>query len=569
MLMTIGAWQAMIDDLRPSFAMAKTTPAQACLEPLLNALGWTGSPRRLFEALPEDHEIADLPALLGVLKNLRFLAVAHRQKPLKLCDEMLPVILARDDGDIWVVIEVEKAGYFKMFKGREGRLATVSVDELEGRILTVYSVEGAVTRFSLSEFLHRSETGSIGMLLLLSLLIGGFALALPVCAMMIFDRTLDGQSTSGMLLPVFVLIAMAGIETMLRSQRARLIVKSATSLQARIFKGAFERMTSLPLSLIEIKSTGSLVKQLKSFDISRDVNASPLVAALFDLPMIAMLIAAAFYLGGWLGWLIVGFSAVLTGLSVLWAMKVRFNDRERQEQDSRAEKFRADMVRNLPVIHSAYAEEIWAQRYSRLISGSILLDTDMRRLKGWAEMPVRIVPELTALLISVVGVSQIAGGELSIGALAALLIIVWRISAPIGLIRSNIDLVFRTIDMCAQFQKLMQLAPEKSALPIAPSKEISGRITLVDASYRRTRAVCTDLKNITMTVEPGELVALTGLAPSSNLALLRMMASLQGADSGRLGIDECDIGLFDARHLRQRIALVSEDQLLFPGTSDL
>jgi ABC-type bacteriocin/lantibiotic exporter with double-glycine peptidase domain len=149
----------------------------------------------------------------------------------------------------------------------------------------------------------------------------------------------------------------------------------------------------------------------------------------------------------------------------------------------------------------------------------------------------------------------------------ALLVIVWRLSAlfqPI-LLHSG-DLVL-ALDIAGQFRTLMRFPRETSRPPALPHEEISGRIELANVACRRAVAGFPVVRNITMTADSGELVAIAGPAGAGQGTLMRLLANLYPPDNGHLRFDGGEARQYDPRRLRQRIALVSEDQQLFAGSA--
>ena len=549
----------------------QTPPAQACLEPLLNALGWTGGPRRLCEALPEEQPVSDIPALFGVLENLQFRAVPYQSIRTEPGDEALPALLDKADGDVWVLIEVEKPGHYKVFKGRQGRLATIQADELNGQIHLVCPAEkkaGESTqrRLGLLGSMLENQPGFVQTLFGISLLINCLALALPAYVMTVFDLAADAGSMLTLMAVAGGTIVVVSTEIILREARARSIARFAVRSHKKVMEAAFERITSLPVQVSERASAEGLINRLKSFEAMRDIFGSPLSAGLLDLPFVVLFIAAAFIIGGWLGWLVAGMVAALAVLSAVFVTRIRLKFLKASISRSQTQRFREDMIANLPIIQCGNAEEIWERRYSRLVSRELAADAEMQRMAVSEAATAQALAMLTGALIISFGANAVIGGELSAGALVALLVIVWRVLAPLQSVLLNINGLFQAIDAASQFRKLMRLPQEKSRPSTLPYEQISGRIDLQDVCYRKRNAGLPVLQKITVTADPGELVAVTGDSGAGKGALLRLIANLERPNSGCVRIDGFDARQFDIRHLRQRIAFVSEDQRLFPGS---
>ena len=74
------------------------------------------------------------------------------------------------------------------------------------------------------------------------------------------------------------------------------------------------------------------------------------------------------------------------------------------------------------------------------------------------------------------------------------------------------------------------------------------------------------IKNVTFEAKPGEVVALVGPSGSGKTTLLNLLLRFYEVSSGRILIDDIPISEVNLASLRQNIALVPQDTVLFDGT---
>ena len=74
------------------------------------------------------------------------------------------------------------------------------------------------------------------------------------------------------------------------------------------------------------------------------------------------------------------------------------------------------------------------------------------------------------------------------------------------------------------------------------------------------------LKNISLTIRPGEFVAVVGASGSGKSTLLKLIASLYEVDEGEIGYYGTLRAQWNVQSLRRNIAYVTQDTYLFPGT---
>ncbi|NMB24633.1 MAG: phosphate ABC transporter ATP-binding protein [Firmicutes bacterium] len=74
------------------------------------------------------------------------------------------------------------------------------------------------------------------------------------------------------------------------------------------------------------------------------------------------------------------------------------------------------------------------------------------------------------------------------------------------------------------------------------------------------------IKDVSITVERGQVLALIGPSGAGKSTLLRMLNRLEDPSSGSILLEGSDIAQMDVRELRRRVGMVSQTPALLPGT---
>ena len=112
--------------------------------------------------------------------------------------------------------------------------------------------------------------------------------------------------------------------------------------------------------------------------------------------------------------------------------------------------------------------------------------------------------------------------------------------------------------------EMLDLAPEKNR-GNQKFDRVQGRIELkgVNFSYHTDQPV---LKSIDLTIEPGETVALVGRSGSGKTTLASLLSRFYDIDSGEILIDGLPVSDIEISSLREQIALVNQQVVLFNDT---
>jgi ATP-binding cassette subfamily B protein len=106
--------------------------------------------------------------------------------------------------------------------------------------------------------------------------------------------------------------------------------------------------------------------------------------------------------------------------------------------------------------------------------------------------------------------------------------------------------------------------PQPKPLPVPARGEIA--FENVTFAYPG-RADLPALKGFSLSVQPGERVALVGPSGAGKSTVLRLLLRFYDPDQGRVMLDGVDLREADPREVRARMALVAQDSPLFSGSA--
>ncbi len=546
-------------------------PADTCLSVLLHALDWIGQPRHLYEALPDDKKIADFEGLLEILARLQLKARRVKVDPAHLDQDELPALLHKPGGDIWVVTRELRPGVAEVFKGRDARFAAIEYARLTGRLYIVRHDNSEPSpreqgRFGWISGVFERERALVRLLFVVAFSINCLALSLPIYLLSVYDLAIGARSALTLATLAAGIFIILGAEIALREIRARAVARFAIRVRSFVLASVFERLMLLPISYVESASVAGQLNRLRSFELVREIFSGPLATSLLDLPFIIVFVAAVFAIGGALGWILVGFIALLGLMAAFFIPRARARTHRAGVARSDARLFRTDVTQHQAAIRDCAADAIWVSRYRELIAHEIYTGAAAQELSFSEQILAQALSAITGAIIVGLGAVEVINGTLSIGALAAVMAIVWRALAPIQTAMLNLNRLFQAFGTARQINQLMKLPQEGGTVPRKAFGHVRGDITLENVAFRSSAHALPILRGIDLKIRAGELVALTGAPGPSRSILLKLIANLYPPTVGRIRIDGSDMRQFDLRELRRCIALVNDEQMVFSGT---
>ena len=193
-----------------------------------------------------------------------------------------------------------------------------------------------------------------------------------------------------------------------------------------------------------------------------------------------------------------------------------------------------------------------------------LRETSLERVRNvsrfWTFLEV--IPTVTLIAVLAIGAVAAAQGQLTLGTLVAfitlMLSLIWPVAA-LGFILSMAQDAMTAADRVCEILD----APETIADGPRRLSDVRGELRFEGVGFRFPDADADVLHDVTLTVAPGETVALVGGTGSGKSTLTSLVARLADVTAGRITLDGVDIRDLELVNLRSLVATAFEDSTLF------
>ena len=182
-------------------------------------------------------------------------------------------------------------------------------------------------------------------------------------------------------------------------------------------------------------------------------------------------------------------------------------------------------------------------------------------------MPIAMfVGNLNYVFIAVLGGLRIAHGAMSLGEVQAFIQYSRQFTQPVNQAASMVNLLQSGV---ASAERVFELLDAEEQSPDAANARRpatpQGRVTFDKVSFRYVpdRPL---IEALSMTVEPGQTVAIVGPTGAGKTTLVNLIMRFYELDSGRIELDGVDIAAMSRAELRSQIGMVLQDTWLFKGT---
>lgn len=241
-----------------------------------------------------------------------------------------------------------------------------------------------------------------------------------------------------------------------------------------------------------------------------------------------------------------------------------------QVQDSLAEStgVAEESLSGIRTVQAFTGEDTQRQKYGSQLESLLKLELRNARLLGAFSGIIQFIGFSSFAVVLWYGGLLIQRGELSAGQLTAFLLYVFKIAGSVGTLGSLYTGYRELKGASARVFEILETTPtvedSSSAKALA---SIQGRIHFEQVSFQYpTQSEQWALRNINLTIEPGEMVAFVGPSGSGKSTLFALLLRFYDPTSGVIRLDNHDLREIQLSSLRQAIGLVPQDIFLFSET---
>jgi len=289
----------------------------------------------------------------------------------------------------------------------------------------------------------------------------------------------------------------------------------------------------------------------------------PLTAAVLNL---AVMFGILVYLDAWLG---------LLALAVVPALYLclRYYSQTMTERAERVKALESTLIdRAFEILSSIAAVKSFARerhegaRYAQ--SGGEVLRA--RLGLTWQEslfsVTVTAVTLAGTALVLIVGGLHVLDGRLSTGSLLVVIAYLAAVYNPISALAHTTGSLQQAVVSARRVREILALTPETfEPVDAVDASAIAGHVRFehVSFSYDGSRPVLAD---VSFEAHPGEMIALVGMTGAGKTTVANLIPRFFEPVAGRVLVDEVDVARYGLRSLRERIALVPQQPVLFSGS---
>ncbi|GAK86333.1 ABC transporter [Vibrio ponticus] len=557
-------------------------------DPLLNSLiyvsryyGLANSPEALINGLPLSEGKLTPFLFPRSAERAGLVAKENRAELSSISQLVLPVVLLLKGGDACVLNSINpESNEAEIVTGESGLVPiSIPVEELKqlysGRYFLVKkqfryderSPEVLKTKeghwFWSTIWQSRSIYRDV---LIASILINLFAIAAPMFTRLVYDKVVPNLAFETLWVLASGIFVIFLFDLVLKLMRSYFIdvagKKSDILISSKLFSKVLGiRMESRP------PSVGAFARHLQEFESIREFFTSATIGSLIDLPFAILFLVLIWLMAGHLVFVPIAGVVIL----IVYSLLIQGPLRRAIEEGSRlASQKYANLIESLAGLETVKlfgAQSQFQFRWEEAVAHMANWNIKSRRITDSIQNTAGFVQQASNVGMIIFGVYLIADGNLTMGGLIAATMLSGRAIGPmvqLSVLSARYNQAKSSMTIIEQVMAMPDEQEEGKRYIHRPI--VHGKIEVDNVTFHYPDSPIASIRNLSLTINPGEKVAIIGRIGSGKTTLERLVLGLYKPTEGHVRIDDTDIDQLHHIDIRRNIGCVPQDYHLFYGS---
>ncbi len=340
---------------------------------------------------------------------------------------------------------------------------------------------------------------------------------------------------------------------------------------ADLRRSLYSHLLSLDQSFFERTRSGELISRLAAdAELLRSVVGSSMSIALRSsitvIGSAVMLVVTSPHLAGLT---LIGIPLIVLPIA-LTGRRVRGAAKDSQDRVADANARAGETFNAMHTVQSYAREDFERDRFDKAVMRS--LGAALKRIRMQSMLTTTAMTLFLGAITAVlwVGAHQVAEGSLSGGTLLQFIFYAVIGAGSVAALTEVFNDVQRASGGMARINELFAEDSHLSvpALPTPLAMPLRGELLLENVTFHYpTRPDSAALSEFSLVVRPGETVALVGPSGAGKSTVFQLLLRFHDPETGHVRLDGVDVRELDPMALREHIALVPQDPVIFGATA--
>ena len=409
--------------------------------------------------------------------------------------------------------------------------------------------------------------GTLTKLFCFSLLIESVNLLLPVGMQLVMDHVIPAQDANLLTLICLGLFFFVLFRTGVSILKSWTQLVMSTLIDVQWKARLFDHLLALPLAYFEKRKLGDIQSRFLSLDTLRTTLTSNVVNSLMDGIMSVGLVVMMILYGGWLVWIVLGFTLFYCLLRLVTYPTYRQISEEQLVKSARASSHFMETLYGMGTLKALGLSSNRAQRWLNMNIDNANVTVRKTRFEMMFSGGNTLIATLDQIVLLWLGATQVIDGHMTLGMFVAFNTYRGQFSERAA---NLLNMLLQLKMLSLHSERIADIAlnevehhlPERALMRTGEAASLEVK----ELSFQYDALSPPLIKNLDLRVAAGESVAIVGPSGQGKTTLMKILSGLLLPTSGEIRVNDLDISKVGVNNYRACIACVLQDDTLFAGS---
>jgi ATP-binding cassette, subfamily B, bacterial MsbA len=385
----------------------------------------------------------------------------------------------------------------------------------------------------------------------------------------LFVDPLSRGDTAALDRAVVLLLIVALVQAAFSATQTYLLARVGEGVVVDLRRALYTHLLGLPLRFFESRKTGEITSRLTSDVVRVQATLSSSLAQLLSQTLMLVAGVTILVLTSWkLTLVMLAVVPAVVLAATLLGRRMRTISFDLQERLADANAGATEAISGIRVVQSFVAEHLERQRYATLVQAAFRVALRQARVQTLFGPGIMLAMFVGVAMVLWFGGRLVLVGDLTPGDLIAFVLYTFTVAASVGQFSSLYSHLQQALGATSRLFELLDEVPFDLPEPVVPVPlpRPNGRVTLDGVWFHYPDRDQDVLRDVSLQVAAGEVVALVGPSGAGKSTLVSMMSRFYDPTGGRILLDDIDLRDLDLRTLRGHVGIVPQETHLFSGT---
>lgn len=434
-----------------------------------------------------------------------------------------------------------------------------------------FEVKKEKTRIQLFRLLGevRGLWSSLGQILIIALVLEVFSLVSPFFMQWVIDHAIvsaDLNLLTTLAIGFGLLVILSSLISLLQSW---IVMYMATTLNVQWKANVFHHLLSLPTFFFQKRHLGDIISRFGSVDAIQKTLTTSFITAILDGLMTVFTLALMFVYSIKLAWIALISMLLYAVIRWIWYSPLKRAIEDQIVHAAKQNTYFMETMRGIKTIKQFEKQDYRQAVWLTLLVNQINAGLTTQKLNMMFEFLNKLLFGLQNIIIIWLGASLVIEGEFTVGILMAFIAYKNQFGSRVSsLIDKYVEVRMLSLhgERLADIVLSNQEETHNYSLSEDSSEHQKTEIEVKSLSYRYSEDEPWIIDHINFSIPEGQSVAIVGPTGCGKTTLMNLLMGNLVPDQGEVNIGGQNIKNLGMNRLRNFIAYVAQDDVLFVGS---